>query len=65
MKPEHDLRRVDDEATTAQNDSSDQSATPSEVLADVEKGEETPAEQVRTVTGFKVSVMSFAIVLSQ
>jgi len=55
MKPEHDLRQADESAATAQSDSSDESATPNQVLPDVEKGKEAPPEQVRTVTGFKVS----------
>ena len=51
MKPENDLRQADNAAATAEHDSSNGA---SEILADVEKGEEAPPERVRTVTGFKV-----------
>ena len=51
MKPENDLRQADNAAATAEHGSSNSA---SEVLADVEKGEEAPPERVRTVTGFKV-----------
>ena len=56
MKPENDLRQADNAAATAENDSSNGA---SEVLADVEKGEEAPPERVRTVTGFKVSGVKY------
>ena len=54
MKPKNELRQADNAAATAEHDSSNTSTSASEVLVDVEKGEEAPPERVRTVTGFKV-----------